>query len=241
MTGGYGNSYAATVGNQAYQASLQNLNDIIPELYAMAYDKYNQEGQDLLNQYNLLMSDYEKAYGEYNDEYNRLVADRGYWGTEADNAFNRDWGMYSDNRDFEQTEHHNAEAMDYETWRDAIEDEQWQKNYELSERELQMREEAWELEKSAYNSTVGSSGSSGSSSSGNNKTSDNCNKTKTVTPKETKAANNFIAVHYTKDEYMRRGHSYNEFKTYIDAEISKVQDSFSDEELAYLARYYGLS
>lgn len=46
MTGGYGNSYAQSVGQQAYQASLDNLNDIVPELYAMALDRYNQKGQD---------------------------------------------------------------------------------------------------------------------------------------------------------------------------------------------------
>ncbi|MBR6050762.1 MAG: hypothetical protein IKP68_06110, partial [Clostridia bacterium] len=33
LTGGYGNSYAATVGNQAYQSYLGQLNDVIPELY----------------------------------------------------------------------------------------------------------------------------------------------------------------------------------------------------------------
>ena len=42
MTGGYGNSYAATAGNQAYQASLENLNDIVPELYQMAHDRDNE-------------------------------------------------------------------------------------------------------------------------------------------------------------------------------------------------------
>ena len=57
MTGGYGNSYAASVGNQAYQASLENLNDVIPELYQMAYDRYNQEGQDMLNKYSMLSDD----------------------------------------------------------------------------------------------------------------------------------------------------------------------------------------
>ena len=56
MTGGYGNSYAANVSNQAYQASLQQLNDVVPELYQMAYDKYQQEGQDMLNQYCLYPS-----------------------------------------------------------------------------------------------------------------------------------------------------------------------------------------
>ena len=33
LTGGYGNSYAATVGNQAYQSYLTQLNNVIPELY----------------------------------------------------------------------------------------------------------------------------------------------------------------------------------------------------------------
>ena len=47
MTGGYGNSYAAAVGNQTYQGYLQKLNDVVPELYQMALNRYNQEGQDL--------------------------------------------------------------------------------------------------------------------------------------------------------------------------------------------------
>lgn len=101
MTGGYGNSYAQTVGNQAYQKSLDNLSGIIPELYQMAYNKYNQEGQDMRNMLSLLGSE----------------------------------------RDFE-----------YGKQRDAIADEQWNKNYDLSARELAMAEEAWELKKKGYTS-----------------------------------------------------------------------------------------
>lgn len=73
MTGGYGNSYAATVGNQAYQSSLQNLNDIVPELYQMAYDRYNQEGQDMRNNYGMLMQDYDKYMQEYKAGYGKLT------------------------------------------------------------------------------------------------------------------------------------------------------------------------
>ena len=47
MTGGYGNSYAQTEGQQAYQGYLQQLNEVVPELYGMALDKYNQEGLEL--------------------------------------------------------------------------------------------------------------------------------------------------------------------------------------------------
>jgi hypothetical protein len=35
---------------------LDKLNDIVPELYQMAYNKHNQETTDLYNQYNLLMN-----------------------------------------------------------------------------------------------------------------------------------------------------------------------------------------
>lgn len=125
MTGGYGNSYAATAGNQAYQAQLQNLNDVIPQLYQMAYDRYNQKGQDMLNmiglmgnernfdygvwgdKYNQLATDrsyygseydssWARDFSTYGDKYNRLAADRGYYAGEADNAFNRDYGVWSD-------------------------------------------------------------------------------------------------------------------------------------------------
>lgn len=73
LTGGYGNSYAATAGNQAYLGYLENLNDIIPELYQMAYNKYSQEGQDMYNQYGLLSDDYNRQKAADTDKYNRLV------------------------------------------------------------------------------------------------------------------------------------------------------------------------
>lgn len=73
LTGGYGNSYAATAGNQAYLGYLENLNDIIPELYQMAYDKYSQEGQDMYNQYGLLSDDYDRQRALHAEGYQRLV------------------------------------------------------------------------------------------------------------------------------------------------------------------------
>ena len=53
LTGGYGNSYAATAGNQAYQAYLQQLNNVVPDLYQMALQRYQQEGEDLNTKYAL--------------------------------------------------------------------------------------------------------------------------------------------------------------------------------------------
>lgn len=158
MTGGYGNSYAASVGNQAYQSHLQNLNDIIPELYQMAYEKYKQEGQDMLNMMALLGDERNFEYGVWGDGYNRLVADRDYIAGQYDSEWNRDYGMYESDRNLAQTEHTNTESFEYQNHRDKIADEQWQKDFdyrseqdkianERAERELAMAEEAWELEK----------------------------------------------------------------------------------------------
>ena len=113
MTGGYGNSYAASVGNQAYQAQLNNLNDIVPELYQMAYDKYLQEGQDLYNQYGMLSDDRNTEYGMWSDEYNRLLEDRNYYSTEANNAYTKDYGQWSDNRTYDQNQYWNETEMGY--------------------------------------------------------------------------------------------------------------------------------
>lgn len=95
MTGGYGNSFAQSVGQQAYQGQLQNLNDIIPELYQMALDRYNAEGQQLYDQYGMLVDDYNRQYGEYNDEYNKRLAERDYATNEYYNQYAKDWSEHT--------------------------------------------------------------------------------------------------------------------------------------------------
>ena len=70
MTGGYGNSYAQTVGQQEYNQYLGQLNEVMPELYGMAYDRYNQEGQELLNMYDLYMNREQDNYNKYLDSVN---------------------------------------------------------------------------------------------------------------------------------------------------------------------------
>ena len=160
MTGGYGNSYAATAGNQAYQAHLSELNDVIPELYQMAYDRYTQEGQDMLNKYSLLTDDYGRAYGEYTDKYGRLVDQRDY--TSADFYSGAD--LYNKDRDtansLAQKEFENALSLNED---------------DRAERTLAMQEEAWALERSAYEDTLDLGGGvveTGGSYTGNTSTGD---------------------------------------------------------------------
>ena len=68
LSGGYGNSYGTTAGSQAYQAYLGKLNAIVPELEALAYDRYQSEGNDLYNQLSALSSLENAAYNQYRDQ-----------------------------------------------------------------------------------------------------------------------------------------------------------------------------
>jgi len=67
LTGGYGNSYAQGVGQQAYQGYLQGLNDQLPDLYNMALQNYIQTGDAMLQEYGMLQDMAADDYGKYQD------------------------------------------------------------------------------------------------------------------------------------------------------------------------------
>ena len=78
MTGGYGNSYAQNVGQQAYQSYLKQVTDKIPELAAQAYGRYQDEGDEMVDLFNLYGSmhsaeeqRYENELDQYNTDYDR--------------------------------------------------------------------------------------------------------------------------------------------------------------------------
>lgn len=89
MTGGYGNSYAQGVGQQAYQGYLQQLNDKVPELYSLALGQYNQEGQDLLNQYSMIGDLAGDEYAKYQDALNQYWNQLNYQKQLADQEYER--------------------------------------------------------------------------------------------------------------------------------------------------------
>lgn len=119
MTGGYGNSYAQTAGQQAYQGYLQQLNAVVPELYGMALDQYNREGQELYDQAGLMAQMEDQEYGRYRDQLSDYYTDLNYL---TENA-----------RYMSETEY--KKALDdfnikYGAYRDDVTDQQWQKQYD---------------------------------------------------------------------------------------------------------------
>jgi hypothetical protein len=136
LTGGYGNSYATSVGNQAYQGYMAQLNDVIPELYNLALNSYNTESDRLNTNYNLLATDREAERALYTDKYNQLVADRGYYSDNYNNAYTQDYTKWTDNRNYDQSQYWNEHNAGYQADRDAVADQQWQQQFDEGKRQF---------------------------------------------------------------------------------------------------------
>ena len=90
LNGGYASSYAQTAGQQAYNNELGKLNDVIPELYQLAYNRYAREGDEMLKGIELANDAYKTRYDEYRDAM-----------TDWRNDVARAQSMYEDQRDFD--------------------------------------------------------------------------------------------------------------------------------------------
>ena len=141
MTGGYGNSYAQTVGQQTYQGYLQGLNDKIPELYQLALNRYNSEGDRLATNYGILSSDRSNALAEHEAGYNRLVADRDYYANNYNAAYNRDYTTWNDNRTYDTSQYWNEYNTGYQAEQDAL-------AHQLALDQLQLQRDQFDWEKS---------------------------------------------------------------------------------------------
>ena len=73
MTGGYGNSYAQTVGQQVYNDYMKAADDKAADYYQLALDRYKMGRDSLVDEYSLLMSEYERELGEHSTKYDKAV------------------------------------------------------------------------------------------------------------------------------------------------------------------------
>ena len=112
LTGGYGNSYAQSVGQQAYARQLEGLADRIPELYSLAMEQYKLQTRGLRDKYDLLA-------GAQGEEYTRYRDSLAAWQAEAD----RLQKQYADRRD-----------SDYGAYRDDVADWKWQQEFDENKR-----------------------------------------------------------------------------------------------------------
>lgn len=140
LTGGYASSYAQRVGQETYDEYLEQLNDKVPELYKLAWDRYRAEGDDLARLYSLMGDREAGAYDRWRD----AVADqrnreRDAWDRYAD-QYRWDYDRWSDDRDYA-ADRADREAdlawrqqqFDYQRQRDAVSDEHWERSYAASQ------------------------------------------------------------------------------------------------------------
>lgn len=136
LTGGYGNSNAQMVGQQAYQGYLQGLTDKIPELAQAAYQRYAQQGQDLYQRYGLLNTQ-EQA------DYNRWLTERDW----LNNRFNAE------------------RVFDYGAFRDTVGDDQWKAQFDEDLRRFNFQNDLGEFAPTGGGGGGGGGGDSGSAGS----------------------------------------------------------------------------
>lgn len=121
LTGGYGNSYASTAGNQAYQQYLLQLNAMVPEFYDRAAARYDQQGADLYNQYGMMQDRENAEYGRYQDSLAQWNTDYANAQSSYYNAYNQDYGAYQDALGYWQQQ---AAAENADYW--AVRDQAYQ-------------------------------------------------------------------------------------------------------------------
>lgn len=146
MTGGYGSSFAQTAGQQAYQSYLQQLNDVVPELYGMARDQYDQETQNLYNQAGLMAQMEDQDYSRYMDQLTNYYTELGMAKDDARYQAEQDYGKWADDLSFL-----------YGQYRDSVADEQWQAQFDEAKRQYD-QQYALSAKKSSGGSTGGKTG-----------------------------------------------------------------------------------
>jgi hypothetical protein len=164
MTGGYGNSYAQSVGQQAYQGHLQQLNDKIPELYQLAMNQYQMEGDALTDRYAMLAQQENQDYGRFRDQMGDWQTERDYLTGRYDSERDLDYGKWADGRDFAYGQFADDRAYDYQTGRDKVEDERWQSEFDEAKRQFD-QQYALKTGSSGGGSSGGTGGSGGSGGS----------------------------------------------------------------------------
>ena len=246
-TGGYGNSYAQSVGQQAYQGYLQQLNDKVPELYQLALNQYNQEKQDLKDLYALYTDmddrEYNRAWDKINMDYTLHGDETDEWWKQYESANSDYWTKY---------------GYDYQLGRDAVTDKNTAYDQAigmigaglmpnsalLSAAGISSKEaQAWVKEVKAQ-------------AAAKVKTTGDPNDDPEDTPTEFTAAElekilsrtavtDFTARIRTQREFARGSNpdnqEYKTYKDYVKGMLEKYESTLTDEEIVAIAQKYGLT
>lgn len=146
LTGGYGNSYAQTAGQQQYNNHLLGLAEMVPQFQQMALQQYQMEGDQLMDQYQLMLQQEELAYGRYQDDLNRYYADLDRAQAAYDNERDYDYSRFADDRDFDYGKYMDDLNYQYQVGRDQVADDQWAQQWAYQQERDKIQDEQWQKE-----------------------------------------------------------------------------------------------
>lgn len=162
LTGGYGNTYASAAGQQAYDNYVSMLNDKALDFYDRAYQRYNDEGQNLYNQMNVVTGLDNTDYQRYRDTVSDYYNDLNYYNGRYNQEYRYDYGQYQD----------------------QVAADQWAQEFAFQKQQAAQEQANWEAEMALARQKAASSGGSGgrrrSSSSKKKSSSSSSSETPTI-------------------------------------------------------------
>ena len=217
LTGGYSNSYAETVGSQAYQEYLNELNGIALDLRDRAYDEYQDEGDALIEDVTLLRNldgdDYEKYLGmleQYYSDGDYLLEKLVSMSDAEFEEFLAEVDAWESDRDYE-----------FKKYQDKLDREEFEKEMAFKKAEAQRDQRNADREYSLALKKLYSSGSKSSKSSG----------------KKEKSGGKTLYPQTYKEFCSRTGYSGIMTRTEFDSS-SAIRKLYKDDYLEYLKEMY---
>lgn len=140
LSGGYGNSYAQTAGQQAYNAYLGQLNNVIPQLYETAYNRYQNDLNKDLNLLGAYQNLEQAAYGRYRDTVNDYQNELQFFYNQYTDMSDRDYQRYLNDADAWERDR----AYWYGKAQDELAQNNWQNQFAYQQAQDNLAQSNWE-------------------------------------------------------------------------------------------------
>lgn len=238
MTGGYGSTYAAAAGQQAYDNYMSQLGDKTMDIYDRVYQQYLNEGQELYNQLGMVNNQDSIDYSRYRDTVNDYYNDLNYYAGRYDSTYAQDFGEYQYNQDAQRW----AEEYAYQKTQDALAQQNWQTQFDYQKQQdaLQYALQQQQLAASKARSG-GGGGSRRSSKSSKNSMDKYITKAKNMlngTDGNGRRKYSGVAVsHYLKSQYGLSAEDADYITAQANEEVSKISEANTNKYYDYAEAY----
>ena len=95
LSGGYGSTAATAAAGQAYDRAMEGLNNNNLALMQLAYQMYQDEGNNAYNQLGAVTGLENTDYARYRDAVGDYQNDRAYYANQYQNMYGNDWNKYA--------------------------------------------------------------------------------------------------------------------------------------------------